>query len=117
MGWDFVMDSVWVVLPLPLVLRKVFEVGGLGPDFGAAGAKSLINWGWWLQSIHKVWLVGIDIGWVVKDCVGAGPPGRWVLLDTCFYSTVQLGSRGISGVSFWAARWQLDRRVAWLHSR
>jgi hypothetical protein len=33
-----------------------------------AGPKSLIKWGWWLQSIHKFRFINLVLGSIVKDC-------------------------------------------------
>ena len=88
-----------VVAPSLPNLRKVFEVGGLGSDLGVWSPKSLIKWGWGLQSIHKAWFA---FGWVVKECLGANPPGRWFCIrqfgGICSLAVGRLGGTP----AFWA---------------
>ena len=53
--------------------------------------KSLIKWGWWLQSIHKYRFMRLDSGWVVKVAVMPVRLGGGFCL--CFYIR-RLGGSG-----------------------
>ena len=66
------------------------------------GAKSLVKWGWWLQSIHKVGFIGDSFDWVVKEL-------RW-----CWSAWAGFGLhlyirrlRGIGSPNHRAIRWAL----------
>jgi hypothetical protein len=65
-----------MVLPLPLVLRKVFEVDTLGPDLDGTRRKSLVLKEHVAQSIRKTGLGALGLaraGWFCDAGFGVAP--------------------------------------------